>query len=1237
MPDPAKIFRIFLSSTFRDLENERNALQKIVFPRLSALCRKHGYSFHAVDLRFGIGEHVANEHRTMRVCVEEIERCKKISPKPNFVVLLGERYGWRPLPEEIPAGDFAAINEKIDNQTDKKLVADWYRLDENAVPPVYCLQPRSGHYEDPTIWREAESELRAIFSAATERAGFSQEKRSSYLISATEHEIIKGLFESPGAEYNSCCFIMNIEAGEEDKRILSSAGFIESDPESAGLLSELKRRIKKNMRANLFEYCVKTQDGKPTDEHLEGFCFDVEKTLTWLIMERINEDGIAKESEAESSAHEDFARERSAHFTGREESVELILEYIDEIKNGAGASKDAPLLIHAPSGAGKTSLLSKAAIAAAEKFKESAVVMRFVGATPRSADPDTLVLNIASELSLGQAFQTELPSVISYAAGKKNVIIFIDALDQVFGSGAMNIADIIPAALPKNARLIISALESEGENGEVLRLLKDKIPPCNHLALPQMDLSDGMKMIRSWLGHAGRKLTEAQLSIVSGKIEKCRIPLYFRLVFERIKRLRSYEPLDPADIGDDINGVFKNIFDSLRKDHPKAATNACLQALSLSRHGLSEDEIVDAMFSGLLRDDHTVKIFRHFEPNGREEADMDGYFSRENSAAGGRARGENLVTWSRMRFDLSAYLTERKTRIGLMINSYHRCFDEAVLKEFYKTDTDRFNAHLKMAEFFRNRLLFGNREVTELPWHLSMANAWPNLYELLSDPKYIKKLWEANKSEAQTYWTLVEKKDVYFKMADAYSGLIENPDDNFESLEAVSELFFNSGKIAEAASIIKHLIRICRAREDHAGLSRALLRQAGLFENRGEYETAEKLLDECEKTLKDAGLEADLPKVELAREKLHISRRDLRSAGQNMAIRENEPENPQAMVQRAGELREKGRAMLLSGKYDEAVSIFTESLKLFNDSGEMSGVAASLHGLATALSCLGKYEEAMKNFKESEAILRRVGDKKGISDSLNNQASAIYRKGDYDEALRLHRESGRLYRELGNKRGTADSLYNQGLILYAQGKFDESEAMYAESEKFYRELGDDTAIANAIYNRTLILYSSRKYDRALALYEESEKIYRRIGDRENTANCLADQANIYYHNERYETALNLYHESEKIYREIGKNILAVNILYNSANILFVRNDISGAMKLYQQCEAEYRKAGDDRGTAGTLYMKARIIYRTPSHGSDALKHAKEALALAERSQAKDLAVKIGNLIEMIEGGISRKQ
>ncbi|MDZ4341549.1 MAG: DUF4062 domain-containing protein, partial [Candidatus Binatia bacterium] len=86
-------FRVFVSSTFDDMKAERDTLQHGAFRRLRDYCRGRGATFQAVDLRWGVSEEASLDHQTMRICLEELRRCQEATPRPNFLVLLGQRYG----------------------------------------------------------------------------------------------------------------------------------------------------------------------------------------------------------------------------------------------------------------------------------------------------------------------------------------------------------------------------------------------------------------------------------------------------------------------------------------------------------------------------------------------------------------------------------------------------------------------------------------------------------------------------------------------------------------------------------------------------------------------------------------------------------------------------------------------------------------------------------------------------------------------------------------------------------------------------------------------------------------------------------------------------------------------------------------------------------------------------------------------------------------------------------------
>jgi len=87
--------RVFISSTFRDMQKERELLVKRVFPELKRICAQRFVTFTEVDLRWGITEEQAAEGKVLPLCLAEIELSR-----PFFIGLLGERYGW--IPDSIP-------------------------------------------------------------------------------------------------------------------------------------------------------------------------------------------------------------------------------------------------------------------------------------------------------------------------------------------------------------------------------------------------------------------------------------------------------------------------------------------------------------------------------------------------------------------------------------------------------------------------------------------------------------------------------------------------------------------------------------------------------------------------------------------------------------------------------------------------------------------------------------------------------------------------------------------------------------------------------------------------------------------------------------------------------------------------------------------------------------------------------------------------------------------------------
>ena len=60
--------------------------------------------------------------------------------------LLGQKYGPRPLPNNIPKDEYDLIRTTLRKHRNRdtreaSILDHWYKKDQNARPPVYVLQP----------------------------------------------------------------------------------------------------------------------------------------------------------------------------------------------------------------------------------------------------------------------------------------------------------------------------------------------------------------------------------------------------------------------------------------------------------------------------------------------------------------------------------------------------------------------------------------------------------------------------------------------------------------------------------------------------------------------------------------------------------------------------------------------------------------------------------------------------------------------------------------------------------------------------------------------------------------------------------------------------------------------------------------------------------------------------------------------------------------------------------------
>ncbi|KAJ3105630.1 hypothetical protein HDU97_007837 [Phlyctochytrium planicorne] len=150
---PSRLLRIFLSSTFTDTAEERDAIVKLMLDgshghsswssptNLRDYSRERGIDIELVELRWGIHDSETKENLTWEICREELQRCYDQSMGLFFLSLVSHKYGYRSLPRLISTDTWRDIEKHApalgnDGLRMLKELQKIYFLDENIVRDV---------------------------------------------------------------------------------------------------------------------------------------------------------------------------------------------------------------------------------------------------------------------------------------------------------------------------------------------------------------------------------------------------------------------------------------------------------------------------------------------------------------------------------------------------------------------------------------------------------------------------------------------------------------------------------------------------------------------------------------------------------------------------------------------------------------------------------------------------------------------------------------------------------------------------------------------------------------------------------------------------------------------------------------------------------------------------------------------------------------------------------------------
>jgi hypothetical protein len=716
-----RIFRLFVSSTFSDFRAERDVLQRSVFPILASHCIERGAEFEHVDLRWGVTESAEREFATMPICLGEIQRCLRAEPRPNFLILLGQRYGWRPLPLTVNADHMSSILGYL-VPAERELVRSRYRLDRNAVPAEFRLiiprRPRSGA---PCM---DDNDLRRMLGRGARRAGLGERDLLRFYASATHQEIEAALPESGSAARNAlavCRRISGLPAaglGQDFRDIVDG----KHDPESAATLDALIARVRRSVPRSQTHRLTATWAGDGVDTaYLARFA-------------RVVLDSLKLQIDSALSSSKPIVRPTNPHIAQATECAATAIHLPDTTRSAlrVGRKRSRAVLLLGEGGSGKTTLLSQFAFGA-DKPRPRCVI-RLCGRVAGAEVVSTIAADLVDALqdmglsdspvtttAVDVGTRDQLRQAIRKAISGGPITVLIDGADELNGQQSMELLDwMLP--LPRDSvHLIVSARPN------VLLERRARRLGMRVVRMDRISKRQSGRLLDHWLAKSRRRLTTSQRSqVIAHSLGN---PLWLRLAASVLASLHSDAPA--PRLPRSIRGLVRWAIDLLwrRHHHGSALVRDTVALIAASRRGLSEGELRRALGRGIANE-----VWREFL---RSERSPDTW------------QGDSLppVLLSRLRSDLGPLLSEVDVPGARVVRFIHRDFTAAV-SGLYLQGLQGRRYHRRLADCFRpdcSPTLYRRtdrssvprgdsvRSVSEFPHHLHRSRQLDALRKILGN------------------------------------------------------------------------------------------------------------------------------------------------------------------------------------------------------------------------------------------------------------------------------------------------------------------------------------------------------------------------------------------------------------------------------------------------------------------------------------------------------------------------
>jgi tetratricopeptide (TPR) repeat protein len=213
---------------------------------------------------------------------------------------------------------------------------------------------------------------------------------------------------------------------------------------------------------------------------------------------------------------------------------------------------------------------------------------------------------------------------------------------------------------------------------------------------------------------------------------------------------------------------------------------------------------------------------------------------------------------------------------------------------------------------------------------------------------------------------------------------------------------------------------------------------------------------------------------------------------------------PKCTKEHAALYKVKGKILEKLGKEEQALTAYEESLKLFQDIEDQTGISSVFNNLGIIYRKQGDLNQALNYYQKSLAIRRTLDNKIDIVATLNNMGIIYMFQGNLNKALNHYQDALVILEEIGHKQYIAAITNNLGNIFFDKGELDTAFNHYQRSLTLWGELGHQQYNAYGINHLGKIHRRKGELNKALAHYQQALRILEAIGNKLDISITLFD-------------------------------------------------------------------------------------------------------------------------------------